>query len=127
MAQTPGSTEARAQRKTRVGIVVSNRMAKTIVVRVEQLFRHPQYSRVISRASKFKVHDEAQAAAIGDVVKIMETRPISKDKRWRLVEIVKRASTAPPLPDGEAAQPQKSRRQKADAAAAGRAPEASSA
>ncbi len=110
MAQTPGSTDARAQRKTRVGVVVSNRMTKTIVVRVEQLVRHPKYNRVISHTSKFKAHDEAQSAAIGDRVKIMETRPISRDKRWRLVEIVERASTAPPVPDQEAApQPRPSR------------------
>jgi small subunit ribosomal protein S17 len=76
-------------------------MAKTIVVRVTRLVRHPQYIRVIRQASSFKVHDETNSAGIGDVVRIMETRPLSKDKRWRLVEILRRASTAPPVPGGE--------------------------
>ena len=89
----------RGQRKVRVGIVTSNRMMKTIVVRVNRRVRHPKYNRVIKQAGAFKVHDEQNSAAIGDLVKIMETRPISKDKRWRLVEIVKRASSAPPIPD----------------------------
>ena len=99
----PAATVApeRLQRKTRVGVVTSNRMAKTIVVRVVRLVRHPKYSRVIQRASSFKVHDETNSAAIGDWVKIMETRPISRDKRWRLVEILKRASTAPPVPEDD--------------------------
>lgn len=93
----------RAQRKTRLGLVVSNKMTKTISVQVVQLFRHPKYSRVIKRASTFKAHDETNSASIGDWVKIMETRPLSKEKRWRLVEIVKRASDAPPLPQEEEA------------------------
>jgi small subunit ribosomal protein S17 len=76
-------------------------MTKTIVVRVSQLARHPKYARVTRRASAFKVHDETNSASIGDWVKIMETRPVSKEKRWRLVEILKRASSAPPLPDDE--------------------------
>ena len=122
MPETPLDTAARAQRKVRFGVVVSNRMTKTIVVRVEQLVRHPKYSRVISHTSKFKAHDEAQSAAIGDWVKIMETRPISKDKRWRLVEIVERASTAPPLPDQEAAPKPRRKAAPADAASKG-APE----
>ena len=83
----------------RVGVVTSNRMMKTIVVRIDRRVRHQRYNRVIKQASAFKVHDETNSAAIGDVVKIMETRPLSKEKRWRLVEIVKRASSAPPLPD----------------------------
>ena len=93
------SEQARGQRKVRVGVVTSNRMMKTIVVRVNRRVRHPKYNRVIKQASAFKVHDETNSAAIGDWVKIMETRPLSKEKRWRLVEIVKRASSAPPVPD----------------------------
>ena len=91
----------RGQRKTRIGLVVSNKMSKTIVVRIERLVRHAKYGRVLRRSNTFKAHDEHNSAAIGDRVKIMETRPISKDKRWRLVEILRRASTAPPLPDAE--------------------------
>ena len=93
------SEPVRGQRKVRVGVVTSNRMMKTIVVRVSRRVRHPKYNRVINQASAFKVHDEQNSAAIGDLVKIMETRPLSKEKRWRLVEIVTRASNAPPLPD----------------------------
>ena len=92
---------ARAQRKTRLGVVVSNKMSKTIVVRVTRLIRHRKYNRVMSQRSAFKVHDETNSASVGDVVKIMETRPLSKEKRWRLIEIVRRASTAPPVPGTE--------------------------
>jgi len=100
MPTTP-QTQAlpRTTRKTRIGTVTSNKMQKTIVVQVTHLVRHPKYSRVLRRANSFKAHDETNSAAVGDWVKIMETRPISKDKRWRLVEILRRASTAPPLPD----------------------------
>ena len=91
----------RGQRKVRVGLVVSNKMRKTIIVRVNRLMRHQQYHRVIKRGATFHVHDETNSAAIGDSVKIMETRPLSRHKRWRLVEILQRASTAPPLPDAE--------------------------
>lgn len=91
----------RRDRKVRIGTVTSNRMMKTIVVRIDQLVRHTTYNRVIKHSSAFKVHDEKNEASIGDLVKIMETRPLSKDKRWRLVEIVRRASTAPPVPDSE--------------------------
>ena len=90
---------SRLRRKVRTGIVTSNKMQKTIVVQVSRLARHPKYNRVIGRSASFKVHDEANSAATGDLVKIMETRPLSKDKRWRLVEIIQRASTAPPVPD----------------------------
>ena len=89
----------RAKRKVRFGRVTSNKMQKTIVVQVVRSVRHPKYNRVIDQVSSFKAHDETNRAAIGDWVKIMETRPLSKDKRWRLVEIVKQASTAPALPD----------------------------
>ena len=99
MAQT--ALAVRGQRKVRAGVVISNRMTKTIVVRVSQRVRHPKYNRVMMQASAFKVHDETNSAAVGDWVKIMETRPISKQKCWRLVEILKRASTAPPVPGNE--------------------------
>ncbi|HHV93927.1 MAG TPA: 30S ribosomal protein S17 [Firmicutes bacterium] len=81
----------RKMRKTRVGTVVSDKMDKTIVVQVERRIRHPLYGRIITRRKKFKVHDEDNAAAVGDRVRIMETRPLSKEKRWRLVEIIQRA------------------------------------
>ena len=94
--------EARPEsRKVRVGVVTSNRMKKTIVVQVTRLVRHPKYSRVIRQVNSFKAHDETNSAVIGDWVKIMETRPLSKDKRWRLVQIVTHASSAPPVPDAE--------------------------
>ncbi len=95
----------RNRRKVRTGLVTSNKMAKTIVVRIVRLVRHPQYNRVIKQVNSFKAHDETNSASIGDWVRIMETRPLSKDKRWRLVEILKRASSAPPVPGGEAAEP----------------------
>ncbi len=100
-AQPSAVDTARAKRKIRIGVVVSNKMLKTIVVKVSHLVRHPKYTRVIKHTNKFKAHDEKREAAIGDWVKIMETRPISKDKRWRLVEILKRASSAPPVPGKE--------------------------
>ncbi len=96
----------RGQRKLRVGLVVSNKMTKTIVVRVSRRVRHPMYNRVLKRSTAFKVHDETNSAAIGDWVKIAETRPLSKDKRWRLVEILKQASTAPPVPGVDSEQPE---------------------
>ncbi|MBI4340941.1 MAG: 30S ribosomal protein S17 [Candidatus Omnitrophica bacterium] len=101
MAVPSTTTPARAERKVRLGRVTSNKMQKTIVVQVVRSVRHPQYSRVIDQVSSFKAHDEANRAKIGDWVKIMETRPLSKDKRWRLVEIIKAASTAPAVPDAE--------------------------
>ena len=78
-------------RKTRVGKVVSNKMDKTIVVAVENHVRHPLYNKIVKRTYKLKAHDENNECNIGDTVKVMETRPLSKDKRWRLVEIVERA------------------------------------
>ena len=78
-------------RKTRTGKVVSNKMDKTIVVAVENNVKHPLYNKIIKRAYKLKAHDENNDCNIGDTVKVMETRPLSKDKRWRLVEIVDRA------------------------------------
>lgn len=81
----------RALRKTRMGRVVSDKMDKTIVVLVETSKRHPLYKKAVKRTKKLKTHDENNECKIGDRVKIMETRPISKDKRWRLVEIIEKA------------------------------------
>lgn len=81
----------RALRKVRIGKVVSDKMQKTIVVAVETKVRHPLYGKTVNRTTKFKAHDENNEAKVGDTVKIMETRPLSKDKRWRLVEITERA------------------------------------
>ncbi len=78
-------------RKTRSGKVVSNKMDKTIVVAIEDHVRHPLYGKIVKRTYKLKAHDEKNECGIGDTVKVMETRPLSKDKRWRLVEIVEKA------------------------------------
>ena len=83
--------EERNLRKTRVGTVVSDKMDKTIVVAIVDNVSHPLYKKIIKRTVKFKAHDEKNEAKAGDRVKIMETRPLSKDKRWRLVEIVEKA------------------------------------
>lgn len=95
----------RGRRKMRIGIVTSDNMQKTIVVRVDRLTRHPLYPRTITRGARFKVHDESNDAKMGDLVEIMETRPLSKDKRWRLVKIRRRASTAPPVPGEPSEEP----------------------
>ena len=87
----PAAPALRAKRKTRVGIVVSSKMMKTIVVQVRHLVRHPKYNRVIKQTNKFKAHDEDNSARTGDIVRIEESRPLSKDKTWRLIEIVQRA------------------------------------
>ena len=81
----------RNMRKTRVGKVVSNKMDKTIVVEVEDNVKHPLYNKIVKRTYKLKAHDENNECNIGDRVKVMETRPLSKDKRWRLVEIMEKA------------------------------------
>ena len=81
----------RGLRKTRIGRVVSDKMDKTIVVKVEEFIRHPMYKKRVKRTIKFKAHDELNTCGIGDKVKIMETRPLSRDKRWRLVEIIEKA------------------------------------
>jgi small subunit ribosomal protein S17 len=81
----------RNARKVRVGTVVSNKMDKTVVVAVEDFIRHPLYGRRVKNTKKFKAHDEGNACGIGDKVRIMETRPLSKDKRWRVVEILEKA------------------------------------
>ena len=83
--------EARSMRKTRVGIVASDKMDKTIVVAVRDNVKHPLYKKIIKRTVRFKAHDENNEAKVGDIVMIMETRPLSKTKRWRLVEIVEKA------------------------------------
>ena len=83
--------EQRGYRKTRIGVVVSDKMDKTAVVAIKTKVRHPLYGKMVNRTRKFKVHDEENQCGIGDTVKIIETRPISKDKRWRLVEIVEKA------------------------------------
>ena len=83
--------EERNLRKERVGIVVSDKMDKTIVVAVSECVKHPLYKKIVNRTKKFKAHDENNACGIGDEVLIQETRPLSKDKCWRLVEIVEKA------------------------------------
>ena len=83
--------EERNLRKTRVGLVVSDKMDKTIVVSVADRVKHPLYGKIIDRTYKLKAHDENNECHVGDRVKVMETRPLSKDKRWRLVEVIERA------------------------------------
>lgn len=83
-------TEMKAQ-KTKIGVVVSDKMEKTIVVAIKTLVRHPLYGKMVKKTTKFKAHDEKNACQIGDTVKIMETRPLSKDKNWRVVEIIEKA------------------------------------
>ena len=83
-------SEERALRKTRVGKVISDKMDKTIVVAVQTSYKHPLYGKTMKRTFKLKAHDENNECQIGDTVKVMETRPLSKDKRWRLVEIVEK-------------------------------------
>jgi small subunit ribosomal protein S17 len=93
MAETTNSkaSQPRAMRKTRVGLVVSDKMNKTVVVAIERRMAHPVYGKMMTRTTRLKAHDEENTAKAGDTVRIMETRPMSKDKRWRLVEIVQRA------------------------------------
>jgi small subunit ribosomal protein S17 len=81
----------RNERKERVGKVTSNKMQKTITVAVDRKVKHPIYGKFVNRTTKFKAHDEENTAGIGDTVRIMETRPLSKDKRWRLIEVVEKA------------------------------------
>ena len=83
--------ETRNRRKVRVGVVMSDKMDKTVVVRLERRFPHPIYRTIIRRTSRIKVHDEKNECRVGDVVKVTETRPLSKDKRWRLLEVVRQA------------------------------------
>ena len=85
------SENTRAFRKTRVGQVVSDKMDKTIVVAIEDSVQHKLYKKIVKRTYKLKAHDENNECGVGDIVKVMECRPLSKDKRWRLVEIIKKA------------------------------------
>ncbi len=84
-------SEVRGMRKTRVGVVVSDKMDKTITIAVKYRVRHPLYGKIMNRTTKIKAHDEKNECAIGDTVRVMETRPLSHDKRWRLVEIIEKA------------------------------------
>jgi small subunit ribosomal protein S17 len=88
---------ARGNRKERLGEVISNKMAKTITVRVERRFAHPRYKKVVTGYKKFYAHDEKGEAKVGDRVRIEETRPLSKTKRWRLVEVVEKSSGVTPV------------------------------
>jgi small subunit ribosomal protein S17 len=81
----------KTKRKLRTGIVISDKMKKTIIVGVSRLTKHPLYGKIIKKSNKFKVHDEKNTAKVGDTVRIQETRPLSKDKRWKLVEVIKKA------------------------------------
>ena len=83
--------EERGMRKTRTGVVVSDKMDKTIVVEIRTRVRHPLYGKIMNRTNRIKAHDENNECGIGDTVRVMETRPLSKDKRWRLVEIIEKA------------------------------------
>ena len=83
--------ETRGMRKTRIGVVVSDKMDKTIVVEIRNRVKHPLYGKIMNRTNRIKAHDELNQCGIGDTVRVMETRPLSKDKRWRLVEIIEKA------------------------------------
>jgi small subunit ribosomal protein S17 len=91
LAKRENDTTERNARKTRIGMVVSDKMAKTVVVSIERRVQHPVYGKMVRRTKKLKAHDEQNEAKTGDTVRIMETRPLSKDKRWRVVEIIERA------------------------------------
>ena len=91
LAKGGSETTERTSRKTRVGMVVSDKMQKTVVVSIERRVEHPVYGKMVRRTKKLKAHDEQNEAKTGDTVRIMETRPLSKDKRWRVVEIIERA------------------------------------
>ena len=84
-------SEVRGMRKPRVGVVVSDKMDKTITIAVKYRVRHPLYGKIMNRTTKIKAHDENNECGIGDTVRVMETRPLSRDKRWRLVEIIEKA------------------------------------
>ncbi len=90
MDNTTNQSEERNLRKERIGLVVSNKMNKSIVVAIERKVKHPKYGKFVKKTSKFVAHDETNNCNIGDTVKIMETRPLSKTKNWRLVEVVER-------------------------------------
>lgn len=92
MPQASEQAPRRGRRKTRQGVVVSDKMNKSVVVRVERLVKHPLYKKVVRRRKKYMAHDEENTSRVGDVVRIMETRPLSRQKRWRLMDIVNRAA-----------------------------------
>jgi small subunit ribosomal protein S17 len=94
---TPAAATARGNRKERIGEVISNKMAKTITVRVERRFAHPRYKKVVTGYKKLYAHDEKSEARIGDRVRIEETRPLSKTKRWRLIEVVAKSTGVTPV------------------------------
>ena len=89
--QTTNAAQDRGTRKTRTGLVVSDKMQKTVVVAIERRVPHPVYGKMVTRTKRLKAHDEENSAKVGDTVRIVETRPLSKDKRWRVVEIMQRA------------------------------------
>ena len=89
--EAAGTMEERGLRKTRIGVVVSDNMDKTCVIQIKTRVRHPLYGKIMNQTSKLKVHDENNECGVGDTIKVMETRPLSKDKRWRLVEIIEKA------------------------------------
>ena len=97
MAEETKNLPARGNRKERVGEVISNKMTKTIIVRVERRFPHPRYKKVVTGYKKLYAHDEKTEAKVGDRVRIEETRPLSKTKRWRLVEVVERGAGVTPV------------------------------
>src|SRR5437867_1987297 len=96
-ATTPPPPADRGNRKERLGEVISSKMAKTIIVRVERRFPHPKYKKVVTGYKKFYAHDEKSEAKVGDRVRIQETRPLSKMKRWRLMEVVERTAGVTPV------------------------------
>ncbi|HNR72244.1 MAG TPA: 30S ribosomal protein S17 [Verrucomicrobiota bacterium] len=101
MAETVITAEpGRAQRKQRVGVVIANKMAKTITVEIMRRYPHPQYKKVVTGYKKLYAHDEKGEAKVGDRVRVEETRPLSRTKRWRLVEVVERGSGAAPVAAG---------------------------
>ncbi len=85
------AAKERTSRKVRQGVVVSEKMDKTVLVKIDQVFRHPVYKKTVRKSSKLAAHDEANDAHLGDTVRIMETRPLSKTKRWRVIEVLERA------------------------------------
>jgi small subunit ribosomal protein S17 len=85
------ATGTRGRRKVRTGVVVSDKMDKTVLVRIDRTMRHPRYKKIVGRSSKLAAHDESNEAHVGDTVRVVETRPLSRTKRWRVVEIVERA------------------------------------
>ena len=90
MSET-NNTQERGLRKTRIGVVVSDKMDKTVTIQIKTRVRHPLYGKIMNQTSKLKVHDETNECGVGDTIRVMETRPLSHDKRWRLVEIIEKA------------------------------------